>query len=93
MSVQPLSVALYLSCLQEDLPLLFLLPLLLYMVQLLKELELSANIAVLLIMVILLSTDSTVTVCFFPKKTKLLQETNDCPCVIVELLIEHFDEN
>lgn len=46
----------YLSCLQEDLPLLLLLPLFLLLVQLLKELELSTNIAALLITVVLLPT-------------------------------------
>lgn len=45
---------LYLSCLEEDLSLLLLLSLFLQLVQLLKELELSPNVAVLLVAVILL---------------------------------------
>lgn len=46
-----------LSCLQEDLSLLFLLSLFLQVIQLFKELELSPNIADLLLAVILLPTD------------------------------------
>jgi len=49
-----LRVALHLSCLQEDLSLLALLPLFLQMVQLLKEPELSPNVTALLTRVILL---------------------------------------
>lgn len=47
----------YLSCLQQDLPLLLFLPLLLQLVELLKELQLSPNVTALLIAVILLLKD------------------------------------
>lgn len=57
-----MSVTLYLSCLEEDLPLLFLLPLSLHLVQLLKELELHPNLSALLKIVVLLPTDGGVTV-------------------------------
>lgn len=57
-----MSVTLYLSCLEEDLPLLFLLPLFLHLVQLLKELELRPNLGALLKIVVLLPTDGAVTV-------------------------------
>lgn len=57
-----MSVTLYLSRLEEDLPLLFLLPLFLHLVQLLKELELRPNLSALLKTVILLPTDGGVTV-------------------------------
>lgn len=56
------SVTLYLSCLKEDLPLLFLLPLFLHLLQLLKELELRPNLSALLRIVVLLPTDGGVTV-------------------------------
>lgn len=49
-----LLVILYLSCLHENLSLLFLLPLLLKLVQLLEELELGAYVAALLIVAFLL---------------------------------------
>lgn len=55
-------MTLYLSCLKEDLPLLFLLPLFLHLVQLLKELELRPNLSALLKIVILLPTDGSVLV-------------------------------
>lgn len=48
----------YLSCLEEDLSLLPLLPLLLQLVQLFKELELSPNVAALLVVVVLLQSSS-----------------------------------
>lgn len=57
-----MSVTLYLSCLEENLPLLFLLPLSLNLVQLLKELELRPNLGALLKIVVLLPTDGGVTV-------------------------------
>lgn len=47
----------YLSCLQQDLPLLLFLPLLLQLIELLKELQLSSNITALLIAVVLVLKD------------------------------------